>query len=262
MPSWFSKVFKSEAEKPAPVAEAPKPAPVPPKPAAKSMRKVVHAPVIAEESGDQTAWTEEIRIKAKVQKGGATCLFLIDRPVLPGHSAWFPKKTDAKDSPLAETLFSLPEVESVLIHDMTVTIGRSPFAKDGWEAAMKEIGTHIRAHLQEQKPVVTEAFLAGLPPQEEIAAKLQGVIEREINPGVASHSGAIRLDRVEGNTVYIEMQGGCQGCAASDITLRQGIHESFRHAVPQIGAILDVTDHSAGKNPFFKQLPVGMERYA
>ena len=79
-----------------------------------------------------------------------------------------------------------------------------------------------------------------------------------INPGIAAHSGMIRLDRVEGNTVYVEMQGGCQGCAASDVTLRQGIHQVFRKVVPQIGAILDVTDHSAGTNPFYTQMPAGM----
>ena len=59
-------------------------------------------------------------------------------------------------------------------------------------------------------------------------------------------------------SLIIQMMGGCQGCAASDVTLRQGIYEAFRSAVPQIGAILDNTDHSAGKNPFYTQMPAGM----
>ena len=97
-----------------------------------------------------------------------------------------------------------------------------------------------------------------LPDSEAIEATLQKVIDTQINPGIAAHSGSIKLDRVEGNTAYIEMMGGCQGCAASDITLRQGIHQAFREAVPQVGAILDTTDHGAGTNPYFTEMPVGM----
>jgi Fe-S cluster biogenesis protein NfuA len=68
----------------------------------------------------------------------------------------------------------------------------------------------------------------------------------------------VTLERVEGNTIFLTMGGGCQGCAASSITLRQGIHTTFRRAVPQIGAIYDETDHTAGTNPYFTQLPAGM----
>jgi Fe/S biogenesis protein NfuA len=56
---------------------------------------------------------------------------------------------------------------------------------------------------------------------------------------------------VRGNSVYISMGGGCQGCSAADQTLKQGIHQAFRNAVPQVGAIYDETDHSAGTNPYF-----------
>lgn len=107
-------------------------------------------------------------------------------------------------------------------------------------------------------PVFTEEFISGIPPEMDIRDKLQDVIEREINPGIAAHSGAITLDRIEGNTVFVQMMGGCQGCAASAVTLRQGIHRSFRDAVPNVGAILDVTEHTAGTNPYYTELPAGM----
>ena len=81
---------------------------------------------------------------------------------------------------------------------------------------------------------------------------MQKVIETEINPGVAAHSGFITLTRIRGNSVTISMGGGCQGCSAADVTLRQGIHKSFRDAMPSIGAIYDDTDHAAGLNPYFK----------
>jgi NFU1 iron-sulfur cluster scaffold homolog, mitochondrial len=59
------------------------------------------------------------------------------------------------------------------------------------------------------------------------------------------------VDRVEGGTVYLRMSGGCQGCAASAATLRQGVERMLRAALPEIGEIADVTDHAAGSNPYY-----------
>ncbi len=270
MPSWFSKVFKNDTGKAKPIERipprdalaggidvsdddqtaAPQPEPAMP-------RRVVNAPVLTE-NADHSSWSADIRIKARVEKGNGSCVFMVDRPVFEGHSAWFPKPELAVESPLAQALFAVDGVDSVVLHDFTVTVTRKPTIFGDWDHMAKEIGSAIRGHLLEEKPVVTETFLAGLPSEDEICNTLQRVIDTEINPGIAAHSGAISLDRVEGNTVYIEMMGGCQGCAASDITLRQGIHEAFRSAMPGVGAILDVTDHSAGKNPFYSELPAGM----
>ena len=48
------------------------------------------------------------------------------------------------------------------------------------------------------------------------------------------------------------MGGGCQGCSAASVTLRQGIHGTLRERVPEVGAIYDDTDHAAGLNPYFR----------
>jgi Fe-S cluster biogenesis protein NfuA len=269
MPSWFSKVFKNGEGKAKPIAPSPvrdalvggidvsedeEPAP---QPGLIKPRRVVNAPVLTENT-EQSGWSADIRIKARVEKGNGACVFMVDRPVFEGRSAWFPSAALAAESPLAQALFAVDGVDSVIIHDFTVTVGRKPTVFGDWDQMAKDIGSMIRTHLLDEKPVVSDAFLAGLPSEDAIRETLQRVIDTEINPGIAAHSGAIKLDRVEGNTVYIEMMGGCQGCAASDITLRQGIHEAFRNAMPGVGAILDVTDHSAGKNPFYNELPAGM----
>lgn len=261
MPSWFSKVFKGGAAKPTPI-EKTAPAPVARvRPTApkddKPKRTVVHAPILADDGGGANA-SDKIQIKARVEPDQQSCVILVGRPLLEGHSIWVPTPESKGDSPLAAELFEVDGVTSVLIHNYTITVNRSPLVRGDWEPMMRELGERIRRFLESGQPVVSEAFLKDLPDSEAIEATLQKVVDTQINPGIAAHSGAIKLDRVEGNTVYIEMMGGCQGCAASDITLRQGIHQAFRDAVPQIGAILDTTDHAAGTNPYFTEMPVGM----
>ena len=54
------------------------------------------------------------------------------------------------------------------------------------------------------------------------------------------------------NTMFLQFSGGCQGCAASAVTLRDGIEEMVKREIPQIEEIIDITDHAMGKNPYYK----------
>jgi len=85
-----------------------------------------------------------------------------------------------------------------------------------------------------------------------LAERVQTVLDAEINPAIASHGGTIRLVSVEDTEIYLEMGGGCQGCAMSRMTLRQGVERMVRQAVPEVTVIHDVTDHASGENPFFE----------
>ena len=85
-----------------------------------------------------------------------------------------------------------------------------------------------------------------------VAARIQEVLDRQINPSVASHGGFVDLLEVRGGAAYVQLGGGCQGCAQVDVTLRQGIEVAIKAAVPQITEVIDVTDHAAGTNPYFQ----------
>ena len=85
-----------------------------------------------------------------------------------------------------------------------------------------------------------------------LAERVQTVLENEINPAIASHGGSITLVGVEDTEIYLEMGGGCQGCAMSRLTLQQGVERMVRQAVPEVSVIHDVTDHASGENPFFE----------
>ena len=88
--------------------------------------------------------------------------------------------------------------------------------------------------------------------QDPVARAVQDVLDRQINPGVGSHGGMVSLVDVKEGTAFMRFGGGCQGCAAVDVTLRQGVETAVRAAVPQIQAIVDVTDHDAGENPYYR----------
>ena len=90
-----------------------------------------------------------------------------------------------------------------------------------------------------------------MPSSDEIRERVQHVLDTEINPSVAGHGGVINLINVQDNMVFIQMGGGCQGCGQADVTLKFGVENAIRASIPEVGEILDVTDHAAGHNPYY-----------
>ena len=84
-----------------------------------------------------------------------------------------------------------------------------------------------------------------------IAEKVQQLLAEQINPALAAHGGFAELKGVEDDLVYVTMGGGCQGCAVSAMTLRDGIARAIKEAIPEVTDVIDTTDHEAGENPFY-----------
>ena len=94
------------------------------------------------------------------------------------------------------------------------------------------------------------------------AMAIQQILDNEVNPGVASHGGHISLLDVQGDTAFIALGGGCQGCGMADVTLKQGIEVAIKAAVPEIHHVVDSTDHAGGANPFYKPAKGGESPFA
>lgn len=99
--------------------------------------------------------------------------------------------------------------------------------------------------------IIPAAVEAPPAPSGPLADKVNQILEEQVNPQIASHGGKILLRGVKGTEVLIEMTGGCQGCAMSRMTLRQGVERMIRQAVPEVTEIHDTTDHASGENPYF-----------
>ena len=78
------------------------------------------------------------------------------------------------------------------------------------------------------------------------------VLDEMVNPAVASHGGAVELVDFVNNNVYLRLKGGCQGCSSSSVTLRNGIERLLREEFPDLGEVVDVTDHESGENPYYR----------
>ena len=131
---------------------------------------------------------------------------------------------------------------SVLVKESTV--GRLEGATVDYVDRVNESGFEVRTV---EPPAPTTPKEAPTGP---IADKVREVLDDLVNPAIAAHGGMISLVDVEDTAVFVEMSGGCQGCALSAATLRQGVERMLREAVPELTAIHDITDHASGDNPY------------
>jgi Fe-S cluster biogenesis protein NfuA len=196
--------------------------------------------------------TESIQITSEVDRRDvAVCRFTSARTLYVGTKT-ISNAGDAKGLPLAEKLFCLPAVGKIQLIGHLLVVTKT--AERNWEDLSKEIEGILMSYLisgQALTPdeVQEKMMLMGRSTKE----KIQYLIDMQINPGVAEHGGSVGVVDVKDNILYLRLYGGCQGCGAADFTLKQGIETIVKRAVPEIGEIIDLTNHNAGMNPYYRR---------
>lgn len=127
----------------------------------------------------------------------------------------------------------------------------------GSPGAVLPMVTRIEEVLRVAVPEVTQVRVVwpgGEPGPKATGGLAEGVrriLDEEVNPAVAAHRGRVVLVDVVDGTVRIRLVAGCQGCSLAEVTVRQGIERLLRARLPDIVAVVDVTDHAAATEPFF-----------
>lgn len=200
-----------------------------------------------------TLVSQPVNIRAEASVADAqTCRFIVNSCVHPGGPFFFADRKQTAGSPLVERLFAIPGVANVLIAENIVTVCKESSAI--WSDMKANIGAAIRAQVQSGVPAIsamqTNTVATGRS-DEALHIIIQARLDQEINPSIANHGGKISIANIARGKLYITMSGGCQGCASSQVTLRQGFEVMIKKVAPEIIEIIDTTDHAAGNKPFY-----------
>jgi Fe-S cluster biogenesis protein NfuA len=177
------------------------------------------------------------------------CKFICGEPVLAGGLRRFRSAAESAGSPLAAGIFAIPGagVTEVVVSGNIVTVGKQ--SPTPWPAIGKAVGQAIRAAMSGSAPAVAPAPVVHSN-DDALYDRVAVLFEEQVNPMVARHGGRIELIDVQDAVVMLRMSGGCQGCGMADVTLRQGIEAMLQQEIPEVQGIMDITDHSAGANPY------------
>ncbi len=150
------------------------------------------------------------------------------------------KEDAAKRSPLAGKLFDIPGISGVMIGRDFVTVTKTE--EGDWDVVHKGSSQAIEKHLVANLPVVDEAamdaYRAHKGGDTEVEKKIRDILDQEIRPAVAMDGGDITFDRFEAGVVYLHLQGSCSGCPSSTMTLKMGIENRLREAIPEVQEVV------------------------
>ena len=95
--------------------------------------------------------------------------------------------------------------------------------------------------------------MPNISPDSPVEDRINYVIYNEINPMLESHGGEVSLvEFSDKNEAVLQFGGGCQGCGMVDVTLKDGIETTLVDQIPEVEAVVDVTDHSFDDNAYYK----------
>ena len=97
------------------------------------------------------------------------------------------------------------------------------------------------------------AKMPRVTPDSPVEDRINYLLFTEVNPGLAAHGGEVSLvELTDDGIAILKFGGGCQGCSAVDMTLKDGVEASLVAKIPEVNGVRDVTDHSQTENAYLK----------
>ncbi len=170
--------------------------------------------------------------------------WVMSQPVAPvgegiGGGAHFDAAPSSEESPLAARLFEVAGVTRVFLGPNFVTVSKSDALE--WTDLAQPVVDGIKAWVESGESAVGAAWE---PPDagadSEIVGKIKRILENEIRPYVAQDGGEITFASYRDGVVEVFLQGACEGCPSSTVTLRMGIESRLKEEIPEIQSVVSV----------------------
>jgi Fe-S cluster biogenesis protein NfuA len=177
-------------------------------------------------------------IQTEATPNPATLKFLPGRAVLEAGTLDMPSKDAARQSPLAERLFTLANVGGVMLGTDFIAVTKTG---GDWQQLKAPILGAIMEHFMSGAPLLA-ADAEPAPAADEFfddadsetVALIKDLLETRVRPAVAGDGGDITFRGYKEGVVYLAMKGACSGCPSSTATLQHGIQNLLRHFVPEV----------------------------
>ena len=212
----------------------------------------------------------EIQIKGTLSSSSDVFFFTASIPLLNNSKAECHSRIEATNSPLFEALFDLPWVSEAAVEGRALIVKKNN--SNPWEEYAPQVAQLIRRLHHDKIPLFSDAFIQALKEKiitedkkkeipykinetntnSPLGKKVQKILSENISKSLASHGGYVTLVNLSEGKVYLYFGGGCQGCSQASVTVKDGIERLLLKELPEIVAVVDVTNHEVGSNPYYK----------
>ncbi len=184
--------------------------------------------------------TRSIDVSAQMTPNPNTLKFMVNVDIIEKGSIDFSNNEMAEDSILAKNLFALDGIAGVFLAKNFISVTKVSEAE--WMNIAEPVTEAIRDTLANNEKVVDEALIEEIKQSggSEIEQKIIDILDNEIRPAVAMDGGDIIFDHFQEGIVYLQLQGACQTCPSSVMTLKMGIENRLKEEIPEVKEVMQV----------------------
>lgn len=166
--------------------------------------------------------------------------WVLGDPIAPaGTAASFPAPVSHEVSPLAARLFAVRGVTGVFVAATFITVTKSEGAD--WMELAEPLVAAIKEFAASGEPALGPEHRAERGAEEgDLVGRIRRILEEEVRPAVAMDGGDVVFAGYRDGVVEVHLQGSCAGCPSSTATLRFGIEQRLREAVPEVTRVVSV----------------------
>lgn len=172
-----------------------------------------------------------MRIETQLAADNNIMHFFAESGFLVKGSVEFSDAKSLRRSPLAENIFDLGGVTSVVITPDCLSVTK----EEGilWDDLKPQVLAEIMDFLSRGEAPVRE----GEETAEDVVHNIVGLLNARIRPAIRKDGGDIVFRGFENGIVYVELQGKCVGCPYSQRTLKDGVEKLLRTYIKEVIAV-------------------------
>lgn len=159
---------------------------------------------------------------------------------MPSDFVELQRAEEGEKSPFAKMLFDMDGVEGVFISNNYVTVGKNE--KYTWQELMIPIKEALKTFFDTNQPIFESGFSKPVKQvsnvvvegDSDLEIRIKGVLDKYVKPAVAMDGGSISFSSFSNGKLVVQLQGSCNGCPSSTVTLKQGIDGLMKRFVPEV----------------------------
>lgn len=165
-----------------------------------------------------------------------------------------PSRDYAHYSLLAQRLFeAIPQLIGVFLADEYITIRKSEDAP--WEEIVSRASEIVASFVESGEPILSPEGEKTLVQyyddtnaeegDDEVILAVKELLATRIRPMLVADGGNVRYIDMDDGTVFLLLEGACQTCPSSHITLKSGIERMLMHWIPEVVEAVEVSQDVA-----------------
>ncbi|CAL7963427.1 NFU1 iron-sulfur cluster scaffold homolog, mitochondrial [Alphaproteobacteria bacterium] len=169
-----------------------------------------------------------------------TLKFVLNKEILEQHVTYlFQTEQESKVSPLAQEIFKLTGIKSILLGSNFVSITKNHDV--GWDKLQSRLSNIVVEYVSsEQEMIIDYNFYSDQDNDDsknlddEIVKQIIELIDTMVRPTVAEDGGDIKFASFKDGVVYLTLHGACSGCPGATFTLKVWIENMLKRYIPEV----------------------------